>query len=242
MITALVQFRLPSPVTPHQARERFLEAAPSFQRVDGLVRKQFLLGEGGNVAGGADLWVNREAAEAFYNGPFREMVRKRYGSEPTITFFETPVLVENPSPGAENKAVVRRVFVEGFNAGDPSLVDELFAPEYVSHGPWGEVRGRELARWWIVETRKAFPDGQYTVEELIAEGDRVVTRTTFRGTHEGELMGPHGECYPPSGKPVISPGISIYRVQAKRIVAGWVVADFLTVFRQIGVEPARRPR
>ena len=95
MVTAIVQFRLPPTISREQAREQFRHIAPLFREAEGLVRKYFLVAEDGKTAGGAYLWVSREAAERFYNGGVRRMIAERYGNEPTITYFETPVIVDN---------------------------------------------------------------------------------------------------------------------------------------------------
>lgn len=95
MITAIVQFKLPEPVTLDQARQAFLDVTPTFQQADGLIRKCFLFGEDGRTMGGSYLWRTREQAERFYNPGLRDMIRGRYGTEPTITYFTTPVVVDN---------------------------------------------------------------------------------------------------------------------------------------------------
>lgn len=95
MITALVQFRLPEPLSPEKARELFLGSAPNYLCVDGLVRKYYLLSEGGREAGGAYLWRSRAEAEAFYSDAWRGVIEARYGATPTVSYFETPVVVDN---------------------------------------------------------------------------------------------------------------------------------------------------
>lgn len=95
MITAIVQFQLPQPVTLEGARDVFLESAPQFRAVPGLLRKNYLLGEDGRTMGGAYLWQDRPAAEVFYSDVLRPYLRERYGVEPQITFFATPVVVDN---------------------------------------------------------------------------------------------------------------------------------------------------
>ena len=95
MITALVQFRLPEPVTPARARELFLGSAPNYLGVDGLVRKYYLLSDDGGSAGGAYLWRTRSEAESFYSAAWQQMIKERYGATPTVTYFETPVVVDN---------------------------------------------------------------------------------------------------------------------------------------------------
>src|SRR5262245_24594932 len=82
MITALVQFELPSPITLAEATTRFEASAPKYQNLPGLVRKYYVLAEDGRRAGGVYLWESRQAAEAVYSGEWRERVTKLYGTTP----------------------------------------------------------------------------------------------------------------------------------------------------------------
>jgi hypothetical protein len=95
MITAIVQFRLPEPVTLAEATRRFESSAPKYKNLPGLVRKYYIVSDDGRSAGGVYLWETRQAAEAVYTGEWRERVEKLYGSAPTISFFESPVIVDN---------------------------------------------------------------------------------------------------------------------------------------------------
>ena len=88
----------------------------------------------------------------------------------------------------ENKAIVRR-WVEAFNEGNVDAMDELVTDSYVRHDPNSpEVRGPEEEKQLIAMYRSAFPDLHFTIEDMIAEGDRVVVRYTIHGTHKGELL------------------------------------------------------
>ena len=95
MITALVQFKLPQPVSADTARGLFLESAPNFQTVPGLLRKYFILAEDGASAGGVYLWESREQAEQLYTREWFEHLQERFGSTPTVTWFDSPVVVDN---------------------------------------------------------------------------------------------------------------------------------------------------
>jgi predicted ester cyclase len=91
----------------------------------------------------------------------------------------------------ENKALVRRYFEEIWDKGNLELIDELFTTNFVRHGPTateGEVRGPEAFKDLVSMYRSAFPDLRVAIEDLIAEGERVVTRWRTRGTHQGELL------------------------------------------------------
>ena len=103
MITALVQFALPSPISLAEATKRFESSAPKYQNLKGLVRKYYVRSEDGRSAGGIYLWESRAAAEAVYNGEWRDRVEKLYGARPTIAWFDTPVIVDNAT-GAITKA------------------------------------------------------------------------------------------------------------------------------------------
>ena len=95
MITVLVQFKLPQPMSADVARDVFLDSAPNFQTVPGLLRKYFLLSEDGATAGGVYLWESRQQAEQLYTQDFIDHLQERFGSVPTITWFDSPVVVDN---------------------------------------------------------------------------------------------------------------------------------------------------
>ena len=95
MMTAIVQFRLPRPVSRDKAQELFLGTAPKYREAPGLVRKYYLLSDDGTTAGGAYLWESREDAERMYTPQWREHISRTYGAEPEVRYFETPVVVDN---------------------------------------------------------------------------------------------------------------------------------------------------
>jgi steroid delta-isomerase-like uncharacterized protein len=134
----------------------------------------------------------------------------------------------------ENKAITRRFLEEIFAGGNLELVDELFAPNFVLHDPSvpQEVRGIEAMKQYITMYRTAYPDTHFTIEDQIAEGDRMVTRWTGQGTHQGELMG-----IPPTGTGVTVTGIEIDRIAGGRIEETWVSYDALGMMQQLGVIP-----
>jgi hypothetical protein len=96
MITALVQFNLPTAMTPEQAREVFLSTAPRYLGMPGLIRKYYLLSDDGTSAGGVYLWRSREEAERVYTAEWRRFIVDKYGVEPNLTYFASPVVVDNP--------------------------------------------------------------------------------------------------------------------------------------------------
>ena len=132
-----------------------------------------------------------------------------------------------------NKAVFRRYFDEVLNVGRIELIDELIAPDYVSHYPTGYDfgGGPEDVKQIVSTVRSGFPNVHFQIEDLLAEEDRVVGRWTFQGTHRGDFMG-----IAPSGKNVSVVGIAIYRIADGRIAEAWVAWDALGLMQQIGAE------
>ncbi len=95
MITTITAFRLPKPITRDEARRIFLSTAPTYQGVPGLVRKCYILSEDGSTAGGVYLWKSRAEADAMYTESWKAFVRQKYGTDPSITYFESPVVIDN---------------------------------------------------------------------------------------------------------------------------------------------------
>jgi hypothetical protein len=95
MITVITSFQLPKPITRDEARKLFLSAAPRYQEVAGLLRKYYVLSQDGSSGGGIYLWNSRAEAEAMYTESWKVLARKTYGADPSITYFESPVVVDN---------------------------------------------------------------------------------------------------------------------------------------------------
>ena len=95
MITAFAQFKLPSAMSRDQAKEIFMSTAPKYQAATGLIRKYYLLSEDGGAAGGVYLWQSKEDAEQLYTQEWKNFVKEKYGGEPTIVYFHSPVVVDN---------------------------------------------------------------------------------------------------------------------------------------------------
>jgi len=95
MITVLVQFKLPQPVTREKAREIFSSTAPRYREIQGLIRKYYILSEDGGTAGGVYLWKSRADAERFHTGDWKRFVVEKYGAEPSLQYFVSPVIVDN---------------------------------------------------------------------------------------------------------------------------------------------------
>ena len=135
----------------------------------------------------------------------------------------------------QNKALVRRAVEEVWNKGNYDVVDELAASDILVHAstPDREVHGTQGVKQFYGALRSAFPDIHFTIEDQIAEGDRVVTRWTARGTHTGAFNG-----IPPTGKQGIVSGIDIDRIANGKVVECWPNADELGLLQQLGVIPA----
>jgi steroid delta-isomerase-like uncharacterized protein len=132
----------------------------------------------------------------------------------------------------ENKALARRVLEEMFNKGNLDVADELLVPDYVDHDPAmpEDIHGPEGFKQYVSGYRSAFSDLHVEIEDQIAEGDKVVTRWTGTGTHDGELAG-----IPPTGKRVTLPGMEIVRISGGKLVEGWEGYDSMNLMQQLGV-------
>ena len=135
----------------------------------------------------------------------------------------------------ENKENARRAFEEVMNNGDLSLAEELIATDYVGHSPgMPDFTGPEGFKQFVTMQRTAFPDLNITIEDTVAEGDKVVNRWIVRGTHNGELMG-----IAATGKQVTMSGMVLSRYVGGKQVEAWVSADQLSMVQQIGVIPSQ---
>ena len=136
----------------------------------------------------------------------------------------------------ENKAVVRRWIEEHVNKGNQAVTDEVIAADCVWHNnPPGQPPGREGAKQQVAGFRAAFPDVHVTIEDVVVEGDKVVTHWRVQGSHRGPLMG-----IPPTGKQATWTSIHINRVVGGKITEDWHASDLLGVLRQLGVAPTSR--
>ena len=127
----------------------------------------------------------------------------------------------------QNKAIVRRLF-EAYNKQNLDALDELFASDYVDHIL--QLRGLESFKQFYTQFFKGFPDTHSTIEDVVAEGDKVWTRSTVTGTHKGEYRG-----VPPTGKEITIRCVDIYRIVDGKMVEAWAVYDFLDFYKQLGV-------
>jgi steroid delta-isomerase-like uncharacterized protein len=135
----------------------------------------------------------------------------------------------------DNKALVRRFYEDAWNKHNPAVVDEIYAADFVDRSPDipGIPHTRDGLKQFLVMYLRAYPDANIRIEDQLAEGDRVVTRWTGRGTQTGELMG-----MPPGGKSVAVAGVQIDRFAGGRIVESWTLFDQLGMLQQLGVVEA----
>ena len=136
---------------------------------------------------------------------------------------------------AENKAIFRRFVDEVMNQGKISTIDELFAPDFVGHVqlPPAPAMNREGVKLLFSMYQSAFSGFQATIEDLIAEGDKVVGLLTVRGTHTGNFVG-----IPPTGKRVTFQTMDIFRTVGDKIVEHWAMPDQFSLRQQLGVIPS----
>jgi predicted ester cyclase len=131
---------------------------------------------------------------------------------------------------AANKELVRRFYKEVYVDWNMALVDEVASPRFTSHDwPEGGATGPEAFRDYYSGLLSVVPDAHYEVDDLIAEGDRVVVRWRLLGTHQGEFQG-----IAPTGRAITLKGIAIYRVDVGKLMERWVVSDLHGVLEQIG--------
>ena len=134
----------------------------------------------------------------------------------------------------QNKATSRRVVEEIFAGGNLDAIDECVDPGFVGYDAASPepIRGPQGLREMVKGYRAAFPDLQIAVDDQVAEGDKVATRWTARGTHQGELFG-----IEPTGKQATITGISIERFSNGKIVESWDNWDTFGLMQQLGVVP-----
>jgi predicted ester cyclase len=130
----------------------------------------------------------------------------------------------------ENEDLVRRTWEELFNKGDLAVADELIAANFKDHAALGTPPGPTSFKQLVTFYRSAFLDVQFTIEDLLTDGDKVVMRNTFSGTHHRTFMG-----IAPTGRRVSQEQIHIVRVASGQVVEHWAVRDDLSLLQQLGV-------
>ena len=134
----------------------------------------------------------------------------------------------------ENKAIARRWGDDIWGKGDLAAADDLLAPDLTfTYPPPGAAPDREAYKQMVTMFHVGFPNVQFTAEDMVAEGDKVVVRWTSRGSHTGEFAG-----VAPTGRQVTITGISILRIAGEKIVEDWTEENALGMMQQLGVIPA----
>ena len=144
---------------------------------------------------------------------------------------------------ADNKAAFRRLF-DGLNHNDLTIVDELCTPDFVLHDPGspipaGGIHSSQDYKNYLSGFLTSLP-GQFTIDDMIAEGDKVVVRFTWHGTNTGDIVSPMMRI-PATGKQVTATGFSIVRFAEGKCVEDWHLADNLGIYQQLGLIPVPEP-
>ena len=132
-----------------------------------------------------------------------------------------------------NKAIIRRYLEQVINEQRYDLADEFLVDTVEFHGVGPGISGRTALAEFYATFSAAFPDWHMNIDDMVAEGDKVVVRWTATGTHQGEFQG-----IPATGKPYTQIAIAIYRLTNGRIVEGWLQTDMLNMMQQLGLMPA----
>ncbi len=131
------------------------------------------------------------------------------------------------------RSTARRFFQEVLNEGRVDVIPELLAEDFVEHENMpGAPEGREAVVWFVTTFRSGVPDLRAELDDLIVEGDKLVTRSTWSGTQDGELFG-----MPATGKPFTMDVIDIVRFEGDRVVEHWGVSDVVGMMQQVGLAP-----
>jgi steroid delta-isomerase-like uncharacterized protein len=169
----------------------------------------------------------------------KAMIAGAFGLLPIVVPDDLKALQQTSSGGhmsiEQNKAVARRWSEELWGRGDLAVADEIIAPDYVRHDPGDPfpAHGPEDVKRIVTMLRAMLPDFKIEVEEMIAEGDMVVSRYTTTATDTKGYMG-----MPPTGKSIRTPAIQIFRFANGKIVESWAARDDLGALRQLGHAPA----
>ena len=132
----------------------------------------------------------------------------------------------------KNRIIARRIYDEVMGKGNLKVIDELFAPNFVDHSLNSGKAGIKDVKNAFLEFKYAFPDGRAEIKDMLADGDKVVTRFIWHATHEGEFMG-----VAPTGKKVSINVIDVFLIKNGKLLERWGVEDNLSMWQQLGVQP-----
>lgn len=137
----------------------------------------------------------------------------------------------------QGKSIIRHIFDEAFNQGNLSVVDQLVAPNGISHQlSWGMPANRMGLKQLIAMFRTAFPDLLCTVEDEIIQGDKIAARWTIRGTHTGLFLGNS-----PTSKSISVKGLIYARIENNQVSENYILIDQMGILQQLGLVPPPRP-
>jgi steroid delta-isomerase-like uncharacterized protein len=136
----------------------------------------------------------------------------------------------------ERKRILQTIIDEIWNKGNVEVIDKFYTPNFKNHHPnIPEVSDFASFKKWVVEVHKTLPDFHATIEDMIAEEDKIAVRWTVTGTQKGEFMG-----IPPTGKKVRFEGMTVYRFEGDKVAEMWWVSNEIAILRQLGVFPPKR--
>ena len=136
----------------------------------------------------------------------------------------------------QGQSIVRRVLDEAFNRGNLAIVDELVAPNSISHHlSWGMPTNRMGLKQLIAIFRTAFPDLLCTIEDEIIQGNKIAAHWTMRGTHQGQFLGNS-----PTSKSIVVQGMIYARIENDQVIENWTMIDQMGMLQQLGLVPPPR--
>jgi steroid delta-isomerase-like uncharacterized protein len=142
----------------------------------------------------------------------------------------------SPTSTMQSQSVLQHMFDKAFNQGNLAAIDELVAPDGISHHlSWGMPANRMGLKQLIAMLRTAFPDLQCTIEDEIIAGDKIAAHWTMRGTHKGLFLGNS-----PTNKPILVQGLIYARTNNNQIIENWTMIDQMGVLQQLGLVPPPR--
>jgi predicted ester cyclase len=137
---------------------------------------------------------------------------------------------------ADHKTTLERMFQEIINEGNLDVADELFAEDYVDHGPMGDMTGRETFKQMVAQWRAAVPDVHCAISNVIIDGDDAAWLVSTTGTHTGDGLG-----FPATGKSFETVSANIGRFRDGMAVEHWAEQGMLQMLMQVGIMPAPSP-
>jgi steroid delta-isomerase-like uncharacterized protein len=153
-----------------------------------------------------------------------------------IVSASTPAQEPKVIPSQQNKEVVRKVFEEGVNLGRFEVLQQLIADDYVGANSGDAVKGPPAFSKPLLALHEAFPDIHYTLDDVVAEGDKVAVHWHWTGTHRNTFHGPAG-VFPPTGKAVTNEGMAVFEVRGGKVLRAVLLTDRLSFLQEMGAIP-----